>query len=216
MHYIRKFGTFSAFRDSYKYKNMEKITQILEDVVRCKYFETGVHFKNPIKNSHLDGLGRATRTLDHVVVVHTLIWDKRKYQINEYSDTSNVKHLPEHVHRSVPRPPLDIYGSVFDSPRISTQNLVSVETAIPTYSHSSFGSLAKLTVQTEEKRWDWVVSPWVILITGTGLDVHGWKGGFSFSHREMDELWGLQAPLLICSERVVASSSCCHCNYQKV
>jgi hypothetical protein len=41
---------------------------------------------NPIKNSYDDGLGRTTQTLDHVVVVHILIWDKRKSQINEYSD----------------------------------------------------------------------------------------------------------------------------------
>jgi hypothetical protein len=27
---------------------MDKITQILENVVRCKYFEAGVHIKNPI------------------------------------------------------------------------------------------------------------------------------------------------------------------------
>ena len=46
--YIRLFGIFSAFWDSYKYKNMDKSTQILEDVVRCKYFEVGVHIKNPI------------------------------------------------------------------------------------------------------------------------------------------------------------------------
>ena len=65
---------------------MDKITQILENVVRCKYFEVGVHIKNPIKNSYQDGLGRTTQTLDHVVVVHILIWDKRKSQINEYSD----------------------------------------------------------------------------------------------------------------------------------
>jgi hypothetical protein len=56
--------------DSCKYKNMDKITQILENVVRCKYFEAGVHIKNPIKNSYQDGLGRMTQTLDHVVVVH--------------------------------------------------------------------------------------------------------------------------------------------------
>ena len=65
---------------------MDKITQILENVVRCKYFEAGVYIKNPIKNSYQDGLGRMTQTLDHVVVVHILIWDKRKSQINEYSD----------------------------------------------------------------------------------------------------------------------------------
>jgi hypothetical protein len=52
---------------------MDKITRILENVVRCKYFEAGVHIKNPIKNSYQDGLGRTAQTLDHVVVVHILI-----------------------------------------------------------------------------------------------------------------------------------------------
>ena len=52
---------------------MDKITQILENVVRCKYFEADVHIKNPIKNSYQDGLGTTTQTLDHVVVVHILI-----------------------------------------------------------------------------------------------------------------------------------------------
>jgi hypothetical protein len=66
---------------------MDKITHILENVVRCKKFEAGVHIKNPIKNSYQDGLGKTTQTLDHVVVVHILIWDKRKSQINEYSDS---------------------------------------------------------------------------------------------------------------------------------
>ena len=65
---------------------MDQITQILENVVRCKYFEEGVHIKNPIKNSYQDGLGGTTQTLDHVVVVHILIRDKRKSQINKYSD----------------------------------------------------------------------------------------------------------------------------------
>ena len=65
---------------------MDKITQKLQNVVRCKYFEAGVHIKNPIKNSHQDSLGRTTQTLNHVVVVHTLIRDKRKSQINEYSE----------------------------------------------------------------------------------------------------------------------------------
>ena len=60
---------------------MDKITQILENVVSCKYFEAGVHIKNPRKNSYQDGLGRTTQTLDYVVVVHILIWDKRKSQI---------------------------------------------------------------------------------------------------------------------------------------
>jgi hypothetical protein len=52
---------------------MDKITQILENVVRCKYFETDIHIKNSIKNSYQDGLGRTTQTLDRVVVVHILI-----------------------------------------------------------------------------------------------------------------------------------------------
>jgi hypothetical protein len=65
---------------------MDKITQILENVVKCKYFEAGVHIKNPIKNSYQDGLGRTTQTLDHHVVVHILIRDKRKSQFNKYSD----------------------------------------------------------------------------------------------------------------------------------
>ena len=65
---------------------MNKITQVLENVVRCKNFEAGVHIKIPIKNSYQDGLGRTTQTLDQVVVVHILIWDKSKSQINEYSD----------------------------------------------------------------------------------------------------------------------------------
>jgi hypothetical protein len=62
---------------------MDKITQMLENVVRCKYFEAGVHIKNPIKNSNRDGSGRTLQTLDHVIVVHILIWGKRKSQINE-------------------------------------------------------------------------------------------------------------------------------------
>ena len=67
---------------------MEKITHILENVVRCKYFEASGHIKHPIKNSYQHGLGRMTQTLDHVVVIHILIWDKRESQINEYSDRS--------------------------------------------------------------------------------------------------------------------------------
>ena len=39
---------------------------ILENVVRCKHFEAGVHTKSPINNSYEDGLGRTTQTLDHV------------------------------------------------------------------------------------------------------------------------------------------------------
>jgi hypothetical protein len=33
---------------------MDKITQMLENVVKCKYFEAGVHVKNPISGSHLN------------------------------------------------------------------------------------------------------------------------------------------------------------------
>ena len=68
---------------------MNKITQILEHAVRGKYFEAGVHIKNPIKNSYQDGLGRTTQTLNHVVVVLIFISDKRKSQINEYSDMNS-------------------------------------------------------------------------------------------------------------------------------
>ena len=52
---------------------MDRITLILENVVRCKYFEACVHIKNPIKKSYQDGLGKTTQTFDHVVVVHVLI-----------------------------------------------------------------------------------------------------------------------------------------------
>ena len=52
---------------------MDKISQILENVVRCKYFEAGVDNKNPMKNSYQDGLGRMTQSLDHVVVVRIVI-----------------------------------------------------------------------------------------------------------------------------------------------
>jgi hypothetical protein len=34
---------------------MDKIAHILENIVRCKYFEAGVRIKNPIKNSYQDG-----------------------------------------------------------------------------------------------------------------------------------------------------------------
>ena len=57
---------------------MNKITQILENVVRCKYFEAGVYIKNPMKNSYQDGFGRTTQTLDQVVVVHILILRQEK------------------------------------------------------------------------------------------------------------------------------------------
>ena len=71
---------------------MDKITQILENVVRCNYFEAGVHIKNPMKNSYQDGLGRTTQTSDYVVVVHILIWDKRRSQTNEYSDLVDIPY----------------------------------------------------------------------------------------------------------------------------
>ena len=73
--YLLIWGFFGTLRQLYKYKNMDKITHILENVVRCKYFEVGVHVKNPIKKSYQGGLGRTTQTLKHVVVVqwHILI-----------------------------------------------------------------------------------------------------------------------------------------------
>ena len=51
--------------------------------------------KNPIKNLYEDGLYRMTQTLDHVVLVYILISDKRKFQINEYSDyyMCAIKHV---------------------------------------------------------------------------------------------------------------------------
>ena len=64
---------FGILRQLQIYKKMDKITQIVENVVRCKYLEADVHIKNPFKNSYQDGLGRTTQTLDHVVVVHILI-----------------------------------------------------------------------------------------------------------------------------------------------
>jgi hypothetical protein len=79
---------------------MDKITQILENVVRCKYFEAGVHIKNPIKNSYQVGLGRTTQTLDHVVVVHILIRDTRKSQINDYSDISIMRYTDRCAHNN--------------------------------------------------------------------------------------------------------------------
>ena len=89
-----------AFSDGYKYKNMDKITHILENVVKCKYFEAGVHIKNPIKNSYEDGLGRTTQTLDHVVMVRILIRDKRKSQINKYSYLGIFVLPPTHMQPS--------------------------------------------------------------------------------------------------------------------
>ena len=74
---ITIFGNLGLFRHFETITNIRtwiKITQILENVVKCKYFEVGVHIKNPIKNSYQDGLGRTTQTLDHhVVVVHIKI-----------------------------------------------------------------------------------------------------------------------------------------------
>jgi hypothetical protein len=73
MEVITIFVNLGIFRHFETDKNMDKITQILENVVRYKYFEAGVHIKNSMKNSYRDGLGRMTQTLDHVVVVHILI-----------------------------------------------------------------------------------------------------------------------------------------------
>jgi hypothetical protein len=73
--YITIFVNLGLFRHFETVKNIRtwiKIIHILENVVRCKYFEAGVHIKNPIKNSYQDGLGRTTQTLDHVGVVHIL------------------------------------------------------------------------------------------------------------------------------------------------
>jgi hypothetical protein len=66
-------GLFRHFETVTNIRTRIKFAQILENVVRCKYFEAGVHIKNPTKNSYQDGLGRATQTLDHVVVIHILI-----------------------------------------------------------------------------------------------------------------------------------------------
>ena len=68
------------------YKNMDKITQILEIVVRCKYFEAGVHIKDPMKNSYQDGLGGKTPNIRPCCCGPYIFWDKRRSQINEYSD----------------------------------------------------------------------------------------------------------------------------------
>jgi hypothetical protein len=55
--------------------------------MRCKYFEAGVHIKNPIKNSYEEGLGRTTQTLDNVVVVQILVCNKIKSKNIKYSDS---------------------------------------------------------------------------------------------------------------------------------
>jgi len=41
-----------------------------------------------LKNPFQDGLGRTTQTLYHVLVVHILIRNNGKSQINEYNDIS--------------------------------------------------------------------------------------------------------------------------------
>ncbi len=48
---------------------MDKITRILENVVRCKYFGAGVHIKHPIKNTYQDSLGRTTQTLETIGIL---------------------------------------------------------------------------------------------------------------------------------------------------
>jgi hypothetical protein len=66
-------GLFGHFETITNIRTWIECTQILENVVRCKYFKAGVLIKNPIKNSYQDGLGRTTQTLNHVVMVHILI-----------------------------------------------------------------------------------------------------------------------------------------------
>jgi hypothetical protein len=67
-------GLFRHFETITNIRTWIKFAQILENVVRCKYFEAGVHINNlAIKNSYQDGLGRTTQTLVHVVVIHILI-----------------------------------------------------------------------------------------------------------------------------------------------
>ena len=60
-----------------KYDYMHEIKHILDNVVRGKYFQAGVH---------IDGSGRTTQTLEHVVVVQILILDLRESQIDKYSE----------------------------------------------------------------------------------------------------------------------------------
>jgi hypothetical protein len=68
-------GQITIFVNLGLFRHFETVTnirtwiksQILENIVRCKYIEAGVHIKNPIKNSYQDGLGRTTQTLDHFV-----------------------------------------------------------------------------------------------------------------------------------------------------
>ena len=55
-------GRFRHFQIVTNIRTWHKITLILENVVRWKYFEGGVHMKNPIKNSYQGGLGRTTQT----------------------------------------------------------------------------------------------------------------------------------------------------------
>jgi hypothetical protein len=66
----------SAFWDILKYRNIPQIVRILENVVYTMI---------RINMTFQEGLGRTTQTLYHVVVVHILIRDNGKSQINEYS-----------------------------------------------------------------------------------------------------------------------------------
>ena len=66
-------GLFLHFETVTNIRTWIKSHRVLENVVRCKYFEAGVQIKNLIKNSYQDGLGRSTQTLDHVIVVHIFI-----------------------------------------------------------------------------------------------------------------------------------------------
>ncbi len=54
---------------------MDKFTQILENVVRCKYVQAGVHNKRSPKNSYRDGLGfRGTYVLETIEGVPPNYW----------------------------------------------------------------------------------------------------------------------------------------------
>ena len=56
---------------------------ILENVVRCYWFEVGVHIKNPIKNSCEDGLGGQSKhsTILKGKSCNTHIIASRKYNV---------------------------------------------------------------------------------------------------------------------------------------
>ena len=77
---------------------MDKITQMLENVVWCNYVEAVVHIENQIKNSYQYGLeiGRP-KHWTMLIVIRVLMWDKRKFQINEYSDPSSPSSFSDNM-----------------------------------------------------------------------------------------------------------------------